>query len=112
LIEYPQSVPNLTAMSMNLYELLKGSNLAAYVDDEIRLAMQRAVAVETSRGMKITKEKASHKIDIVVALAMAALGAVEHRPKPPAASASADPPVGGYHADRRAVLAGFGRRRF
>ena len=37
----------------------------------------RAVAVETSRGLKISKERASHKIDVVVALAIAALGAVQ-----------------------------------
>ena len=34
--------------------------------------------METSRGLKISKEKASHKIDVVVALAMAALGGVEN----------------------------------
>jgi hypothetical protein len=60
-----------------LFELLKGENLVAYPDAEIRLALQRAVAKENPRGWKITKEKASHKIDIVVAMAMAALGAVK-----------------------------------
>lgn len=74
--EFPQSLPNLTAMSTNLYELMKGGNLIAYPDADIRLAMQRAVAVETTRGLKISKEKASHRIDIVVAIAIAALGAV------------------------------------
>lgn len=38
--------------------------------------MSRAVALETSRGWRIAKEKQSHKIDVVVALAQAALGAV------------------------------------
>ncbi len=74
--EFPQSVPNLTQMSTNLSDLLRGNNLVAYPDDDIRLALQRAVSVETSRGLKIAKEKASHKIDVVVALAMAALGVV------------------------------------
>ena len=78
MIEFPQSVPNLTAASTNLYELIKGRGIVAYKDDEVRLAMQRAVALETSRGWRIAKEKASHKIDVVVAMAMAALGAVEH----------------------------------
>ena len=76
MVEFPQSVPNLTESSTNLYELIKGRNLAAYPDDEIRLAVSRAVALETSRGWRIAKEKVSHKIDVVVALAMAALGAV------------------------------------
>ena len=76
MIEYPQSVGNLTAASQNLYELITSQGLVAYPDPDIRLAVQRCVALETSRGWRITKEKASHKIDIVVALAMAALAAV------------------------------------
>jgi hypothetical protein len=39
--------------------------------------VQRSIAVETGRGWRIAKEEASHKIDVVVALALAALAAVE-----------------------------------
>jgi hypothetical protein len=60
-----------------VYELIKSRNLIAYPDATIRLAIQRAIAVETSRGWRIAKEKTSHKIDVVVALGMAALGAVQ-----------------------------------
>lgn len=74
--EFPQSVPNLTRASQNLYELLKGQNLTAYPDDDIRRAISHAVARETSRGWRIAKEKQAHKIDVVVALGMAALGAI------------------------------------
>jgi phage terminase large subunit-like protein len=74
---FPQSVPNLTEASQNLYELIKGRNLLAYPDAGIRLAISRAVAVETPRGWRIGKDKQSHKIDVVVALAMAALAAVQ-----------------------------------
>jgi phage terminase large subunit-like protein len=35
MIEFPQSVPNLTESSTNLYELIKGRNLAAYPDADI-----------------------------------------------------------------------------
>jgi hypothetical protein len=45
-------------------------------DAAMRLAISRAVAVETSRGWRISKEKQSNKIDVVVALAMAAHVAV------------------------------------
>ena len=76
--EYPQSSPNLTASSQNLYELIKGRNLVAYPDAAIRLAISRAVAIESPRGWRIAKEKQSHKIDVVVALAMAALAAVQN----------------------------------
>jgi phage terminase large subunit-like protein len=76
MVEFAQSVPNLTEASTNLYELLKGRNLVAYADGDLRLAVSRCVAIESSRGWKISKEKASHKIDVVVALAQAALGTV------------------------------------
>ena len=83
MIEFPQSVPNLTEASTNLYELIKGRNLQVYVDDEIRLSISRAVAVETARGWRIAKEKQSHKIDIVVALAQAAYGAAKDQQTEP-----------------------------
>ena len=80
MIEYAQSVPNITAASQNLYELIKARGIAVYPDPDIRLAIQRAIAVETTRGWRITKEKVAHKIDVVVALGMAAYGAVHQRP--------------------------------
>jgi phage terminase large subunit-like protein len=76
MVEFPQTVSNLTEASTNLYELIKGRNLIAYPNDALRLAVQRSVAIETSRGWRIAKEKAAHKIDVVVALGMAALSAV------------------------------------
>jgi hypothetical protein len=77
MVEFPQSVSNLTESSTNLYELIKGRNLITYADDDMRLAVSRAVALETSRGWRIAKDKVSHKIDVVVALAQAVLGAVQ-----------------------------------
>ncbi len=78
--EYPQSVPNLTAMSQNLFELIQSGNIVLYPDDELRSQAANAVAVESTRGWKIAKDKSSHKIDAVIALAMAALAAVESSP--------------------------------
>jgi len=74
--EYPQSSPNLTAASQNLYELIQGQNLVVYPDEQMRLAISRAIAVETPRGWRISKQTQAHKIDVVVALAMASLAAV------------------------------------
>jgi phage terminase large subunit-like protein len=76
MVEFAQSVPNLTEASTNLYELVKGRGIVLYPDADIRLAFNRAIAIETTRGWRIAKEKASHKIDVVVALAMSAHGAV------------------------------------
>jgi phage terminase large subunit-like protein len=77
MVEFPQSVPNLTAASQNLFELIKAQNLIAYRDKDLRLAVQRSVAIENPRGWRIAKEKASHRIDVVVALAQAALAAIK-----------------------------------
>jgi phage terminase large subunit-like protein len=74
--EFPQSPPRLTEASQNLYELLQGRTLALYPSADIRLAMSRAIAIETSRGWRIAKERQHHKIDVVVALAMSALASV------------------------------------
>jgi phage terminase large subunit-like protein len=76
MVEFPQTSGNLTEASSNLYELIKGRNLTVYPDAAMRTSIQRSVAIETPRGWRIAKEKASHKIDVVVALAQAALGAV------------------------------------
>jgi phage terminase large subunit-like protein len=75
--EFPQTVPNLTAIGSALYEMIRGGNLIVYPDDGLQLAISRAIAVETPRGWRITKEKSSHKIDIVISLAMAAYGAIQ-----------------------------------
>jgi phage terminase large subunit-like protein len=74
--EFPQTPANLTTASQNLYELIQCQNLVVYPDDGIRLAVSRTIAVQTSRGWRITKEKQAHKIDVIVALAMAAYAAV------------------------------------
>ena len=81
--EFPQTVGNLTEASSNLYELIKGSNVILYPDPAIRTAVQKSVAIETPRGWKISKEKASAKIDIVIAIAQACLGAVQGQSSEP-----------------------------
>ena len=80
--EFPQSSPNLTAASQNLYELFEARTIALYPAPDIRLAISRAVAIETSRGWRIGKDKGTHKIDVVVALAMASYAAVKGGGKP------------------------------
>jgi phage terminase large subunit-like protein len=69
--EFPQTVPNLTAASQNLFDLIESQALVLYSAPDIRLAVSRAIAIETSRGWRIGKDKQAFKIDVVVALAMA-----------------------------------------
>jgi phage terminase large subunit-like protein len=81
--EFPQSSGRLTESAQNLFELIKSGNIVLYPDADIRLAVSRAVAKETARGWRIAKEKQGHKIDVVVALGMAALVAAQRGAREP-----------------------------
>ncbi len=80
--EYPQTVPNLTAATSNLFDLIEARALALYPDAGMRLAASRAVIVESSRGWRLDKLKQAHKIDVIVALSMACLAAVRGQDQP------------------------------
>jgi Phage Terminase len=80
--EFPQTTSNLTDSSSNLFELIKSGSLQVYADDAMRTSISQAVAVETPRGWRIAKEKAKHKIDVVVALGMACHAAVKQEMLP------------------------------
>ena len=54
-----------------------GDGITVCPDAAMRLAVNRAVAIETTRGWRIGKQACAHEIDIVVALAMAAWAAVQ-----------------------------------
>jgi phage terminase large subunit-like protein len=82
MVEFAQNTANLTAASQNLYELVQAQNLIVYPSSELRTAVSRATAVETPRGWRIGKTLASHRIDVVVALAMAAWAAVQAQGAP------------------------------
>ena len=76
--EYPQTTANLTAMGQNLYELIQAHNIKLYPAPDLRMQASHAIAVQGSRGWKIAKEKSAFKVDSIVAMAMAALAAVEN----------------------------------
>jgi hypothetical protein len=80
--EFPQTVSNLTAASQNLFDLIVGQNIVAYYDSALRLAISRCVAKEGPRGWHIVKQRQSHKIDVVVALAQACYAAVRDAAEP------------------------------
>ncbi len=79
MVEFPQTVANLTEMGQNLFDLIKGKNLRLYADSDMRAHAQNARAQETPRGFRIVKGKSTKKIDLMIALAMAALGAIEDK---------------------------------
>ena len=50
MVEFPQSMPNLTSASQNLFELIKAQNLVAYPDADLRLAVQRSWYSNSARA--------------------------------------------------------------
>ncbi len=81
MVEFPQTVPNLTEMGQNLFDLIKGRNLQLYADADMRLHAQHSRARETPRGFRLVKGMSTKKIDLMIALAMAALGAIKNTSK-------------------------------
>lgn len=77
--ELAQTTTNCTLMGQSLFDLLNGQNLVLYADDELRQQALSTVSVEPPRGWRIAKEKASKKIDAIVALSMACVAAIAHR---------------------------------
>jgi hypothetical protein len=75
--EYAQTEANLTAAGQTFFELLKGRRLRVYPDAELRQQALNTTAVESPRGFRIAKQKASRKVDAIVALAMACRSAIE-----------------------------------
>lgn len=75
--EFPQTVDRLTEMGQCLYQLIKGKNLILYEDKEMRQHALKCVAQETPRGWRIVKKQGTHKIDIIIALAIAVFAAVD-----------------------------------
>jgi hypothetical protein len=76
-----------------------------YPSDKLRQQALSTVAIENPRGWRIAKEKASKKIDAIVALAMACCAAMVHRGRRPRfdrerlrsmLQAAYDPPFRGY----------------
>lgn len=81
--EFPQTQQNLTLASENLFQLIQQRNIVLYPDAGMRLAASRAIATEMPRGWRFDKAKQSHKVDVIVALSMAAHAAIEgqaHQP--------------------------------
>lgn len=70
--EATQTLPYLTSIASQLYDLFRDQRIMTYASDEIRTALRHAVLIESSRGSRIGKTNVKHKVDVIVALAMAA----------------------------------------
>ena len=72
---FPQTQPNLTLATETLYSALTNRRLTVYKAPDLRAHVLNAASVETSRGFRLSKEKASLKIDGAVALSFACVAA-------------------------------------
>lgn len=75
--EFPQTTDRLTQMGQNLYNLITGGNLLLYPHGEMRKHAEKTLVKETQRGFRLIKGKASQRIDLIIALAMACQGCVQ-----------------------------------
>ena len=50
-----ETVSNLTAATSNLFDLIQNRSIALYSDAAMRLAISRAIIVESSRGWRLDK---------------------------------------------------------
>jgi phage terminase large subunit-like protein len=88
--EFPQTSGNLTAAGTALYDAINERRLVAYPDTELRRHVLNAVAVNSGRGWRLAKEKASRKIDAAVALSFACLAAIQRPTSYPVSMPSMD----------------------
>jgi phage terminase large subunit-like protein len=83
MVEWPQTLSNLSLMAGNLLELIKRRQIVCYGADDLRQAIAKTVAIESARGWRLGKAKQSDRVDPVIALAMSALATVQAgRPGP------------------------------
>jgi len=75
--DFPQTQNNTVRMGQVLFNIVKGRNLVLYPDPELRQHLLNCIAVETPRGFRLAKEKASKKMDAAVALSMALCAAMD-----------------------------------
>jgi hypothetical protein len=87
---YNQTQNNLTEATEALYSAFINRNLRIYNAPDLREHVLNAVSIETPRGIRLSKQKTSAKIDGAVALSFAVLAAVQYgRP-----ASIADSPIG------------------
>ena len=82
--EFVQAETNMIEASQNLFDLMHNRNLLGYPSDEFKEHLANCIAQATSRGFRIVKDKSTKqrafkkKIDLAIALAMAAYRAVRN----------------------------------
>jgi phage terminase large subunit-like protein len=76
MMELPQTSGNLTLATQALFDVVKERRLRCYPAPDLRQHVLNSVVVESPRGWRLAKEKASRKIDGAVALSFAVAAAM------------------------------------
>jgi phage terminase large subunit-like protein len=76
MVEFPQTARRIES-DQSLYDAVIARTLRHFGDPQLNEHIKNAVAVESVRGWRLSKEKTSRHIDAAVALSMAHYGAVE-----------------------------------
>ncbi len=89
--EFSQTPQNLTRMGQTLLDVLRGRNLCLYPDDQLRAQALSTARSNRREAFRLAKEKASKKIDAIVALSMACVAALDEPPSAPLLTESESP---------------------
>ena len=79
--DFPQTTAGTTRMGQVLYDALQNRTLRLYPDDELRTQMLNVQAIESPRGFRLAKVSSSRKIDLVAALTLAMIAALDAVPE-------------------------------
>lgn len=82
-VAFEQTPDNLTRAGSALFDAITAGTLRVYNAPDLRVHVLNAVAVESARGWRLAKEKASRKVDAAVALAMAVEASRHYSGSPP-----------------------------
>jgi len=75
--DFPQTVSGTTRMGQILYDALQNRTLRVFPDEELRTQALNVQAIESPRGFRLAKITSGRKIDLVAALTMAMIAAVD-----------------------------------
>lgn len=88
MVEYGQTSGNLTIAASSLIDLIRQRKLSMYADSALRDAAMKTILIESSRGLRLGKSKASDRVDPIVAMAFAATAALQRKGFGPARTAT------------------------
>ena len=79
--DFPQTVAGTTRMGQVLYDALQNRTLRVFPDEELRTQALNVQAIESPRGFRLAKVASGRKIDLIAALSLAMVAALDAVPE-------------------------------